>query len=54
MDIWKKEGKTFENPLILGNRRIYNPAPEELAAAGYERVEPSAPEPEENGGGDEG
>ena len=53
MDIWKKEGKTFENPLIHGGRRIYNPAPEELAAAGYERVEPSAPEPEDDGG-DEG
>ena len=47
MDIWKKDGKTFENPLIHGGRRIYNPSPEDLTAAGYERVEPSAPEPED-------
>ena len=45
-DLWIKDGVPFRNPLIVDDRAIYNPTPEELTAAGYSIYVPPAPEPE--------
>ena len=33
--MWYKDGKVFENPLIIGGMRIYNPPPETMRRMGY-------------------
>ena len=45
--MWVKDGKIFSgNSVIVGERRIFNPSAETMRAAGYEWIEPPAPEPQ--------
>ena len=42
--MWIKNGAAAGRSIILGERRIFNPTPEQYKAAGYEWIEPPAPE----------
>lgn len=44
--MWLKDGKVFSGGSIVNNgRRIFNPTDAQMRDAGYEWVEPPAPEP---------
>ena len=44
--MWKKDGIVWNGgSIIVGDRRIFNPTPEHLKAAGYVWEEPIVPEP---------
>ena len=43
--MWIKDEKVFSGIIILDGMKIHNPTEAQLRAAGYERVEPPAPEP---------
>lgn len=38
--MWKKNGKSFINPLVLNGRLVFNPSKDQLLEAGYQWVPP--------------
>lgn len=44
--MWIKNGAAAGRSIILNEKRIFNPTPEQYMAAGYEWVEPPTPEPD--------
>ena len=39
MENWIKEGVPFRNPLLVDGQAVFNPTAEQLAAAGYTKVD---------------
>lgn len=43
VNMWKKDGKEFKNPLVINNQQVWNPSPSQLIAAGYSDVPEEEP-----------